>query len=905
MAILDDEDRLVKSVALQNAHSILLARQRAEAELVQTREALRESQERLTAALSAAGTGTFRWHLRTNTVEWDGNLDRLFGLAPGPTTQSLDDFIAAVHPDDRPGVIALCERCARDGSDFDCEFRVVWPDGGVHWVDQKAKAFPDADGTPLYMTGACADVTRRKETEERLRENEQRVRAIFNQAAVGIAVAALDGPFLDMNAKFCEILGYSADELRQGLTFSGITHPDDLTATTAAVGRLLAGVTSDYSLEKRYVRADGSFVWSLTTVTLLKDAAGQPQRFIGVIEDITARKRAEAALREETRILELLNQTGKTLASNLDLRLVVQAVTDAATQLIGAQFGAFFYNTTDENGDAFLLYTLSGASREAFERFGRPRATALFGPTFRGEEPIRCDDVLQDPRYGTMAPHHGMPKGHLPVRSYLGVPVRSRSGEVIGGLFFGHPHTGVFTERTERLVVGMAAQAGIAIDNARLYEAAHKAAEERKALLESERAARSAAEKMSDVKDEFLATLSHELRTPLNAILGWAQVLRAGPKDQADYAKGLETIERNARVQTRLIEDLLDMSRITSGKLRLDVQPLRPVSVVEAAIETVRPAADAKGVRLETLLDPAAGPISGDPGRLQQVIWNLMTNAIKFTPKGGKVQIVLQRVNSHIEINVADTGSGIKPEFVPHLFERFRQGDASTTRRYGGLGLGLSIVKNLVELHGGTVSVKSPGEGQGTTVTVKLPLTAVHRTAADRGERLHPLTSGGAGTDGAAAELAGLNVLVVDDQADARDLIRRVLEECAAVCHDGRHGRRGARHRGNAAARHPPQRHRHAGRGRLRTAQTRARARARAGRKNSGHRADGVRAIRRPDTGLARGIPRARLEAHRSVGAHRDGGQCRRARGLSRLDNPIPAASSKALAPTFPPRSPT
>jgi PAS domain S-box-containing protein len=616
------------------------------------------------------------------------------------------------------------------------------------------------------------------QTKEALRESEERLRAMFNHAAVGIAVAALDGHFIDMNRKFSDILGYSVDELER-LTFLEITHPDDVADTAASVRQLLAGSIPDYSLEKRYLRKDGSSVWSLTTVTLLKDSDGRPQRFIGVIEDISLRKRAEEALREETRILELLNETGKTLASELDLHTLVQAVTDAATELSGAQFGSFFYNITDENGDAFLLYTLSGAPREAFEQFGKPRATALFGPTFRGEAPIRCDDVLEDPRYGQMAPHHGMPKGHLPVRSYLAVPVRSRSGDVIGGLFFGHSQPNVFTERAERLIVGIAAQAGIAIDNARLYEAAQKAAEERKTLLESEREARRAAERMSAVKDEFLATLSHELRTPLNAIMGWSQVLRNGPKDRADYLKALDTIERNARVQTRLIEDLLDMSRVASGKLRLDVQPLAPVSFIEAAVETVTPAAEAKGIRVETLLDPDAGPICGDPGRLQQVIWNLLSNAIKFTPKNGKVQILLSRVNSHIEISVADTGIGIKPELIPHVFERFRQADASTTRRHGGLGLGLSIVKSLVELHGGTVSVRSAGEGQGTTAVVNLPLMVVHRKE-DAGERVHPAAEPEMGATFVTAELAGLRVLVVDDSADARDLIKRLLEDCAA-----------------------------------------------------------------------------------------------------------------------------
>ncbi len=554
-----------------------------------------------------------------------------------------------------------------------------------------------------------------------LLESHQQLRAIFNQAAVGIALASLDGHFVDLNRRFAEILGYSEAELH-GMTFMELTHPDDRATTEESVRQLLAGEIPEYTLEKRYQRKGGGDVWSLTTVTMMRDAAGQPDRFIGVIEDITERKNAEAALHEERRILEILNETGKLLASQLDLQALVQAVTDAATTLSGAQFGAFFYNVTDELGDAFLLYTLSGAPREAFGSFGNPRATPLFGPTFRGQPPIRIDDVLSDPRYGTMAPHHGMPKGHLPVRSYLAVAVKSRTGEVIGGLFFGHSRPGVFTERAERLVAGVAAQAGIAIDNARLYEAAQRAAEERKALLESERAARSAAERLSEVKDEFLATLSHELRTPLNAILGWSQVLRTGRKDEGDIVRGLETIERNARVQAQLIEDLLDMSRINSGKLLLEIGSVDPATVIDAAIETVRPAADGKGIRLSRDYHPAVGAVQVDPGRLQQVIWNLLSNAIKFTPRDGEARITTRRAGANLEIAVTDTGIGIAPDFLPYLFERFRQGDSSTTRRFGGLGLGLSIVKSLVEMHGGSVAASSAGEGHGTTITVQLPL---------------------------------------------------------------------------------------------------------------------------------------------------------------------------------------
>ena len=317
----------------------------------------------------------------------------------------------------------------------------------------------------------------------------------------------------------------------------------------------------------------------------------------------------------------------------------------------------------------------------------------------------------------------------------------------------------------ESLRRAIVAQDAIAIENARLYE--------------SERAARSAAEHMSDMKDRFLANLSHELRTPLNAVLGWAQILRRGVKDEADLKNGLEAIERSARVQSQLIGDLLDTSRITSGKVRLDVQPLTPVSFIDAALETVRPAAEAKGIRLLSILDPVPGPITGDPARLQQVMWNLLSNAIKFTPKGGQVSVSLERVNSQIEITVADSGIGIKPEFVAHVFERFQQGDLSTTKAYGGLGLGLSIVRQLVELHGGTVTASSLGQDLGAIFTLRLPVTAV-RVGSFPDERLHPETWTPAMAPFEDVDLSGVRVLIVDDDQDARDLITRLLSDCGA-----------------------------------------------------------------------------------------------------------------------------
>ncbi len=279
---------------------------------------------------------------------------------------------------------------------------------------------------------------------------------------------------------------------------------------------------------------------------------------------------------------------------------------------------------------------------------------------------------------------------------------------------------------------------------------------------------------MGRMKDEFLATLSHELRTPLSAMLGWSQLLQ-GEKDEATLHEGLTVIERNARAQTKLIEDLLDMSRIVSGKIRLDVQQVDLAAVIHATIDLLKPSADAKGIRLHCVLDPLANPVSGDPNRLQQVVSNLLSNAIKFTPRGGKVEVLLERVNSHLEVTVTDTGQGILPEFLPHIFDRFRQADASTTRNYGGLGLGLSIVKQLVELHGGTVRAKSAGEGAGATFTVMLPLAITKHPVEDREHPTAPRFS--LPSDNLQITLDGTTILVIDDEPDARDLIERLLTD--------------------------------------------------------------------------------------------------------------------------------
>jgi CheY-like chemotaxis protein/nitrogen-specific signal transduction histidine kinase len=285
------------------------------------------------------------------------------------------------------------------------------------------------------------------------------------------------------------------------------------------------------------------------------------------------------------------------------------------------------------------------------------------------------------------------------------------------------------------------------------------------------------ARRIGRLKDEFLITLSHELRTPLSAILGWATILQRNPVDPSTLQQAVSVIERNARLQVQLIDDLLDMSAIMAGKIRLEVGLVSPETFIEAALATVRPAADARQIRLEKVLDPSAGPVSGDASRLQQVMWNLLSNAIKFTPKGGTITVVLERSSSHVEIGVTDTGRGISAEFLPFVFERFSQ--AETSRKTGGLGIGLSIVKNLTELHGGTVSAKSKGVDQGSTFLVSLPYTAVYRQRAESGHQ--PTTGVKDLSDFELPVLDGVKVLALDDEPDGQDLIVRILEQCGAV----------------------------------------------------------------------------------------------------------------------------
>ncbi|PJJ18495.1 multi-sensor hybrid histidine kinase [Janthinobacterium sp. 67] len=631
-----------------------------------------------------------------------------------------------------------------------CSFELLHPPLG-RWLE--VRIFPSSDGLTTYIQ----DITQRKADEESLRHSEEDLRALANSIPQLAWIASFDGTIAWYNQRWHDYTGTSSEQMAgDGWSIAyDVRHlPSMLQAWKTALHD-----GTPFEMEFPIRGADGQYRWFLTRANPVRDRGGQLLRWFGTSTDVDQVKRAQEALRDETRVLELLNNTGAALAGTLDLPALLQETVDAATRISGARFGAFYYDDAGEVHDSVAPLP----SARAVNGISLRQADAIAAELRQGPA-MRQNDLLAAPD----ASAGGAP----PLRSCLSLPVSSRSGLLLGRLLLGHPQAGMFSARSERIVSAIAAQAAVALDNTRLYAAATRAAEERKVLLDSEREARAEAERTNQLKDDFLTTLSHELRTPLSAILGWAQVLRRGTRDQADLHRGLQSIERNARAQAQLIEDLLDMSRITSDKVLLDLQTIVPASIIASAIETLRPAADAKHIAVHSDIASDAGTITGDPSRIQQVIWNLLSNALKFTPQGGRVDIGVRREASRLAITVADNGVGIRKDFLPHVFDRFRQADASTTRRHGGLGLGLAIVKHLVEQHGGTVTASSAGDMQGASFTVRLPLGTRSAPARPKGGDLS-----------AGHDLRGVTVLLVDDEADARELTARILRDHHAEVH--------------------------------------------------------------------------------------------------------------------------
>jgi PAS domain S-box-containing protein len=684
-------------------------------------------------------------------TRWDQGAERLFGFrAEDAVGQSVRLIVPDSHVNEDDGLRARATRGETSTMDT---FR-RHQDGRLVRVSLTI-AKPNADGAE---GGSLLIIASKRATREEPDTASRRLAAIVESSDDAIISKDLNGIVMTWNRAAERIFGYSADEMI-GRSIRTIIPDDRQAEEDATLATIARGDKLDHFQTIRR-RKDGGLLPISLTVSPIRTEDGRIVGASKIARDMTAFKQAEAErfrlLEEAVAVTDTLNKVGGVVASDLDRTRVAQVVTDAGTGLTGARFGTFFYNVLSDAGESSLLYAASGVPQDAFSGVPMPRSMESFASIFEGAGVIRSPDVAKDPRYDDHS-IQGMPFGYVSVRSFLAVPVKARSGEMAGALFFGHPDADRFSSRDEQLAVGIASWAAVALENARLYRSVQEA---------------------NRLKDDFLATLSHELRTPLNAILGYARVLRTGIAGPEKFGRGLEAIERNANSLAQIVEDVLDVSRIISGKMRLDVQPVDLAPVVQTAIDAVRPAAEAKGVRIETVLDPRASPVSGDPDRLQQILWNLTSNAVKFTERGGRVQVRLERVNSHVEVTVSDTGVGISPEFLPHIFERFRQADGSTTRERGGLGLGLAIAKQLVEIHGGSIEASSTGSGQGATFRVKLPLMIVHFMQ-DEQPRVHP-RSILRPPKTLLPDLAQVHVLAIDDDRDALALESEVLRAAGA-----------------------------------------------------------------------------------------------------------------------------
>jgi len=636
---------------------------------------------------------------------------------------------------------------------------LITRDGKELPIDDSGAPIRDAQGKPTGAVLVFRDVTERYRAELELRDSERFTRSILDGSGDCIKVIDADGNIESMNAPGLRMMEIDDIQAVRGKAWPEFWS-DNADTARAAIADALAGQAARFQGPCRTFT--GRLKWWDVLVSPMADDAMGVRRLVSVSRDITDQRRSEAALTGQKRVLEQIARGDEIESIYASVIEIIEAHTDIKP--------CASICTVDADGRLHTIAhsRLPSAYVAAIDNLPIGESVGSCGTAAHRRQSVVVGDIANDPLWANfrdVALSHGL-------RACWSIPILSQYGNVLGTIAIYHPQPHTPSPRERELAEVLARTLGLAIER--------KATEaERERLLANERTARSEAERVSRVKDEFVATLSHELRTPLNAILGWAQLLRRGPTEASELSSGLETIERNARVQSQMIEDLLDMSRIVAGKVRLDIQRVDLPKVVAAAIETIKPAAEAKGIRLQAMLDPRTNIVHGDPTRLQQAIWNLLSNAVKFTPKGGKVQIVLERVNSHIEITVSDTGRGIKPEFLPHVFERFRQEDASTTRKFGGLGLGLAIVKQLVELHGGTVRASSGGEDQGSVFVIELPL-AMNGFKLQTESRSQPVSPQAMPLASVNVSLDSVKVLVVDDEQDSRELIRRVLVETGA-----------------------------------------------------------------------------------------------------------------------------
>ena len=679
---------------------------------------------------------------------------------------------------------------ALGGEQFRFEASIPYKDAGLREVHIEYVPDVAADGSVQGHYALVQDISERKTAERALLASESRFRTLFERAGVGMTEIDANWNIVSANDAYARIAGRDLDHLL-GESCLAFTAEDDIGRSEEVLRSLSRPGADSASFEKRYVHPDGAIVWIRSNIAKISGDETE-ERYLKIVEDITEAKSAEQALEAERRNLETLNRVGSALVGELDLEKVVQMVTDAGVELTGAQFGAFFYNVTDEAGESYMLYTLSGADRSQFEQFGMPRNTAVFAPTFAGEGIVRSDDITKDPRYGQNRPHHGMPKGHLPVVSYLAVPVIGRSGDVVGGLFFGHPEPGRFRDRHEKLMGGIASQAAIAIDNARLFREAQREIDQRMKAEQALTALNETLEnrvteeigRRSDAEDalrqaqkmetvgQLSGGIAHDFNNLLQIIHGNLSILEQSlPEDQVKWQRSVGNALKGAERAAALTQRLLAFSR----RQPLDARPI-DVNRLIADMSELLHRTLGETVTVRTILKPGLRLASVDRNQLENAILNLAINGRDAMANGGQLIIETSDVEideayvrhnpeaspgRFVRVRVKDSGHGMDAETLAHAVEPF-----FTTKEVGkGTGLGLSMVYGFIKQSGGHIAIQSE-IGAGTTADIYLPRAAESAHHGEEGAHSTRVPRG-----------RGETILVCEDDEDVRRFTVETLSD--------------------------------------------------------------------------------------------------------------------------------
>lgn len=672
----------------------------------------------------------------------------------GYSDDELKDQTPALHVGEKEFANILREIAEK--GEYRGEVKSKTRTGELKYIDLSAFAMFGESGEPVCYVGTKRDITRRKQAEQALQRREAELADFFENAAVGLHWVGRDGTVLRVNHAELAMLGYTREE------FVG-HHIAEFHVDQSAIEDILARLQAGEVLENYEARMrckDGSIKYVSINSSVYREAG----KFIHTrcfTQDISERRGIEGRLALQYAVTRILSDS-------LEVADGAQKILRTACQTLDWEVGALW--KVDASASLLRCVDICHANSNLTPEFDQLSQNTAFkkghglpGRVWQSGKPFWIDNVVEDPNFprAAVALREGL-------RGAFGFPVLV-GNDVWGVLEFLSSEIREPDAELMNLAAGIGGQIG-------QFTQRRRAERELEDLLKRESSARAEAEKANRLKDEFLATLSHELRTPLNAVIGWSRMLNSGRLDPETSLHAQEVIARNASAQKQIIEDILDVSRVITGKLQLHLRPVDLATVVHAALDAVRPAMEAKEIRVETKIDSNLRAISGDPDRLQQVVWNILSNAAKFTPTSGEVHISVRQSGTHALIQVKDNGPGIDPAFLPYVFERFRQADGSTTRTHGGLGLGLAIVRHLVELHGGTIAVENRAESQGAIFTISLPLP----TGFLQVEILDRANAAFGARQAEQPNLEGLNILIVDDEPDALDVITVELVQYGA-----------------------------------------------------------------------------------------------------------------------------